>query len=847
MNIPSEVRTAAIVAPSPVPLRLGGAERHWEALRRALDARGIATDVVKVPVRERTLVDLIDAYEDFGLLDLSHVDLVITGKYPAWMVQHPFHVVWMLHPLRGLYDTWNPAMHEPTGGDDPTTAASRLAPWVALVDRLAEGPEVVGPYEVVDRVREIADLLPEDSTDAGGPLAVPSPLARAVVHHLDRWALHPSRVARHAAISQQVADRADYFPPGVPVAVVHPPSSLEDPGDTGEPGDVFVTVGRLDRPKRIDLAIEAVRRVQDPSVGLVVVGDGPDRARLEQVAGGDDRIRFVGRVQDEELSELYRAARGVLVTPAEEDFGYVTVEAMQHGRAVITTTDAGGPTELVTDGRDGSVCEPDPRKLQRAVEALWSDAGLAARLGRAARTRARELDWPTAVDRLLEHDVAPASRPDGRGRLVAVSTYPILGWPGGGPERAGHLVASLARRGWGITIVCLSDRPEATRGIHHDLGEGIEQIEVVPSSRHLAAEARLRRLTDVVAVTDVAASVLWSASPELVRELRHALRGAAGVIAVQPYLAPAVVDLDPQVPLVYDAHNHELALKSQMLPDDEAGRWMLARVAEAEDLAISRAALVVATTGEDLAAIASGAPGGVLRSATAVVPNGVDTAKVRPRSEEEHAAARRRVLALLEAPSDVRHVALFVGSAHRPNILAGRSILHLAPRLGDVLFVLAGRHTDQLDRDVPSNVRLVGQVSSERLEELLRAADVALNPMEAGGGSNLKLLEYFAAGVPVVSTPTGARGLANPHEVALVVEADQVALGIRESLRSPNRARVDAARRLVEVEFDWSRVGEQFADAVDGVLGNAASRPAASTRPAAREAPARENERPSPP
>ena len=846
MRILSDVRTAAIVAPSPVPLRLGGAERHWEALRRALDARGIATDVVKLPVREHTLVDLVDAYEDFALLDLSHVDLVITGKYPAWMVQHPFHVVWMLHPLRGLYDTWNPAMHEPTGSDDPTLAASRLAPWVALVDRLAAGPEVAGPYEIVDRVREIAELLPEGSAP-GGPLAVPSPLARAVVHHLDRWALHPSRIARHAAISHEVADRADYFPTGVPVEVVHPPSCLEDPGDTGEPGDVFVTVGRLDRPKRVDLAIEAVRRVKDPSVSLVVVGDGPDRTRLEQVAGGDDRIRFAGRVPDDELSDIYRSARGVLVTPAGEDFGYVTVEAMQHGRAVITTTDAGGPTELVTDGVDGSVCDPDARRLQRAVEALWSDAALAARLGRAARRRAGELDWSTALDRLLEHDTTPERTADGRGRLVAVSTYPILGWPGGGPERAGHLLASLARRGWAVTIVCLSDRPEATRGLHHDLGQGIEQIEVVPSSRHLTAEARLRRLTDNVAVTDIAASVLWTASPELVRELRHALRGAAGVIAVQPYLAPAVVALDPRVPLIYDAHNHELALKSQMLPDDEAGRWMLARVAGAEDLATSRAALVVAATAEDLDALASAAAGGSLRGATAVVPNGVDTARVHQRSAAEHESARRRVQASLDAPVGVRDIALFVGSAHRPNIVAGRSILRLAPSLPDVLFVLAGRHTDQLDQDAPPNVRLVGQVSAERLEELLRAADVALNPMEAGGGSNLKLLEYFAAGVPVVTTPTGARGLANPHDVALVVEADRLGEGIRESLGAPNRARVDAARRLVELELDWSRVGERFADAVDDVLVTAARTRTSAREPSTREPSAREQERPSPP
>jgi glycosyltransferase involved in cell wall biosynthesis len=369
--------------------------------------------------------------------------------------------------------------------------------------------------------------------------------------------------------------------------------------------------------------------------------------------------------------------------------------------------------------------------------------------------------------------------------------------------------------------------------VHHDLGRGIEQIEVEPSARHLAAEARLRRLTDNVSITDIAASVLWSASPGFVRELRHALRGATAVVAVQPYLASAVRALDDRIPLVYDAHNHELALKSQMLPDDEAGRWMLARVGEAEDLATSQAALVVATTADDLDALTRAPARGSRPSDTAIVPNGVDTTRVRRRADHDHDEAHGRVLAQLRAPADTTHIALFVGSAHRPNIVAGRAIAQLAPQLPHVLFVLAGRHTDQLDHDVATNVRLLGEVSRDRLEDLLAAADVALNPMVTGGGSNLKVLEYFAAGVPVVTTLTGARGVPDPETVAHVVDAGDMARGIQESLDTSNRDRVDAARRLVERDFDWSRLGEQFAGKVDRVLRDLGH--ARSTRPREQE------------
>lgn len=100
----------AVVAPSPVPFRRGGAERLWAGLEHALVEAGHDAELIKLPVRELVLPDLVSGYEQFAGLDLSHFDLVISGKYPAWMIEHPNHVVYLLHPLRGLYDLY-PATH----------------------------------------------------------------------------------------------------------------------------------------------------------------------------------------------------------------------------------------------------------------------------------------------------------------------------------------------------------------------------------------------------------------------------------------------------------------------------------------------------------------------------------------------------------------------------------------------------------------------------------------------------------------------------------------------------------------------------------------------------------------
>lgn len=791
------VRTAAVVAPSPVPMRLGGAERHWEMLRRSLEDIGIAADIVKLPVREHTLGDLLDGYEAFGLLDLSHVDLVITGKYPAWMVEHPNHVVWMLHPLRGLHDTYNPAAHEAETLPD-TPAATELAAV------LADPPPGLRPFDVIDLARQV------DTSSA-----VPSRLSAAVIRLIDRLALSPTRVRRHLAISDVVAGRPTYFPPGVDVEVLVPPSCLPDPPRT-EPGKGFLAVGRLDDPKRIELAIDAFRLVADPTATLTICGDGPARAGLEQRAAGDERVTFRGRVSDSELARAYADCAAVLLTPLEEDFGYVAIETMQAGRALLTTTDSGGPASLATDGVDALVVDPDPQSIAAAMRDLLERPDHARLLGERARETAAEHSWPAAAHSLVEPPAAPEVAAGRRGRVVAVSTYPIAEWPGGGPQRARHLLGALADDGWEVDVVALA--PAGTGG-RHLVSDGLSELTIEPSRRHARAEQRLRRLTANLAVTDIAASVLWPATPELAGAMGRALRGADMAIAVQPYLAPAVVEIAPEVPLVLDGHNHERTLKAQMLPDDEAGHWMLDRVAEAEGVAATSAALVVSTTAEDARAIEM--DHGLAPGTVAVVPNGVSVQDVAFTPPQQRPLAAAELHAELSLPPGSR-TALFVGSAHRPNVDAAAEILEFSRLCPEVTFLLAGEHSDQLDgRSRPRNVRLLGAVDDATLAMLLAGTDLALNPMRTGGGSNLKVLGFFAAGAPVVSTPMGVRGIPEPERYATVATVDRFADAVRrgaaESPPSDSGGRVVAARQLVEREFDWPVVARRFCELVAGV------------------------------
>ena len=98
----------AIIAPSPVPFTIGGAEKLWWGMQNFINTTtNHHCELIKISVKEDTFWNLIDSYYKFFNLDVSHFDLVITTKYPAWMVTHKNHIVYLQHHLRGLFDTYH--------------------------------------------------------------------------------------------------------------------------------------------------------------------------------------------------------------------------------------------------------------------------------------------------------------------------------------------------------------------------------------------------------------------------------------------------------------------------------------------------------------------------------------------------------------------------------------------------------------------------------------------------------------------------------------------------------------------------------------------------------------------
>ena len=291
---------------SPVPLTIGGAENLWWGLLEHLNRRTAHhADLIKLPTPERTFWEIVDSYRHWAALDVSGYEVVISGKYPAWMVSHPRHICYLLHPLRGLYDTYPAGWPEQCASSDPEVQA--------LVDVLGAGDtsrQLLDECFVrLDSLRQRTDL-PEEL------FALPGPLIRQIVRFLDGIGRSSAAVVRSVALSATVAARPDYFPPGQRVPIGHAPTALT--GLHRGRGRYLFTVSRLDAPKRIDLLIRAMAHVDRP-VSLRIAGTGPQEPALRELAAGDSRISFDGFLNDAELADAYAGASAVLFAPSRED------------------------------------------------------------------------------------------------------------------------------------------------------------------------------------------------------------------------------------------------------------------------------------------------------------------------------------------------------------------------------------------------------------------------------------------------------------------------------------------------------------------------------------------------
>lgn len=350
------IRTIAVCA-AQVPFRTGGAEACVGGLIKNLRLRGFEVELINIPYKWYPHEQLLKSIEVWKLLDLSEsdgkkIDLVIATKFPSYFVRHPRKVLWLIHQYRQIYDLLN----TPYSGFNPSSRAD-----MARRDKLvAMDTEALKSYPRIYTIaRNTADRLKTFNRIEGIPLYHPPPLA-----------------GRYSTESYQ---------------------------------DFILSVGRLDKLKRVDLLIEGLRHCR-PALACRIAGTGPELERLQaqaSEAGLSDRVEFLGHVSDEDLIRLFATCGAVFFAPQDEDYGYITLEAFLSRKPVITAFDSGGPLEFVEDGVNGRVLKDlDGGAVGKAIEDMLSDRARSARWGEAGFERVKDMNWDHVVD-VLVHGEEP--------------------------------------------------------------------------------------------------------------------------------------------------------------------------------------------------------------------------------------------------------------------------------------------------------------------------------------------------------------------------------------------------------------------------------------------------------
>lgn len=336
-----------LVTANHTPFIAGGADYHVQGLVAALRRQGHRVECLRLPfhygeAQIRRQMHYVDGLEVVLPNDVR-VDRVISLQFPGYGVSHPDHVVWLMHQHRACYELFD--------ADTATPALTDLKPEVEAFDNR-----------------------------------------------------HLAAARRRFANSPRVAERLAQFNALHAEPLYHPPHQAERFTCADDWGYVFYP-SRLEPLKRQTLLIEALAECHRP-VRLLLAGDGSQRGALEALIehrGLQERVALLGHISEAEKLTLYAHARAVAFPTHDEDYGYITLEAMLAAKPVITCSDSGGPLAFVRHGQTGWVSEPSPQALAAALDEAWAMPGRCQEMGRAGREayQAQEIGWESVVARLL--------------------------------------------------------------------------------------------------------------------------------------------------------------------------------------------------------------------------------------------------------------------------------------------------------------------------------------------------------------------------------------------------------------------------------------------------------------
>lgn len=392
--------------------------------------------------------------------------------------------------------------------------------------------------------------------------------------------------------------------------------------------------------------------------------------------------------------------------------------------------------------------------------------------------------------------------PPSRRSLLLLNDFSVANPRGGGQVRINRLYRALAAH-YQITLVCLIYDGACDRV---EIDKGFVEIRIPKTESHREMEQAQHWLNSPADIVNFLEAPKNPVLKKLVAAL-HAHSDA--VILSHPYMAGLIADLEG-VPVIFEVHNIESILKRQMLAGHPSSEMLIAAAEKCERLAIrlSSEMILVSEADQDGMVLLGGK-----REHMHVIQNGVDVPS---------ATRRENVLDHVLAGLEGKPLIVFIGSAHAPNVEAAAYIIDvLAPQFPECKFGIIGSVCIYFT-SAPPNVLLLGSLDEKSKDTVIELADIAINPMQSGSGSNLKLAEFFAKSLPTVTTAFGARGYAiTDGEQAIICSSlDGFPERLRALLRDPRQMELLGrnAFSFARMYLDWSMLANKFRNVLERTI-----------------------------
>lgn len=291
------------------------------------------------------IVSIMDFCEKYDVREFNgyEVDCVISLQFPAYYVQHPKKTLWLMHQHRAVYE---------------------------LYDHHTKDEEF----------KELKEKI--SSTDD-----------RALKKFKSLY-----------SISQNVSNRLNNNNNLSSVPIYHPPAN-ENRYICEEYENYIFFPSRMESLKRQDLLIRAMQYIKSP-ITAIFAGEGGQIKYYQDLAAElsvQSKVRFLGKISEREKINFYANCLAVYFGPYDEDYGYVTLEAMLASKPVITCSDSGGPLEFVLHNETGFINEPAPVAIAQAIDFLYEKKPKARELGNNGRDHymSMNISWHNVVNTLL--------------------------------------------------------------------------------------------------------------------------------------------------------------------------------------------------------------------------------------------------------------------------------------------------------------------------------------------------------------------------------------------------------------------------------------------------------------